>query len=541
MRKSRNRWLFLLVLIAGLGGFTAVWYGALRDTGSGAPDYGGQYVEGMTGAPGRVNPLFAGLNAVDQSLVSLVYAGLTRLDDRGRPYPNLAETWTVSDDGLRYTFTLRDGLVWPDATPLTVDDVLFTYDLLTAASLDASPAPPDALATAKLTKVDARSFQIELTHPFAPLPAYLTTGILPQHLLKDVNAEAMANASFNQRPVGAGPYRLVELTPDHAVLEPNSVYHAGMPFIQRFELRFFRDGQALLSALQAGELDGAYFTTGISEVSQVDLEHDSGLRFQVLNTSDTTFCYLNLDDPMFGDRRVRQALLYALDRDKIAGLVYGGMAHRADSPLVSGIWSEADALSRYATDPRTAGLLLDEAGWQLNASGERERDGEKLAFELTTTPDTLDVAVANEVAAQWKQIGVNATVSVKGSTTVVRDVLGPRAFDALIFEQPAAPDPDPYAYWHSSQATASGFNLASLDDERVDQLLSDARNTPQNLKREDIYRQFQEIFAQEVPSLPLFSSTALYIQRLVKDAQPGLITQPGDRFWQVQQWHVKTK
>jgi peptide/nickel transport system substrate-binding protein len=244
---------------------------------------------------------------------------------------------------------------------------------------------------------------------------------------------------------------------------------------------------------------------------------------------------------MFSDRRVRQALLYALDRDKIAGLVYGGMAHRADSPLVSGIWSEADALSRYATDPRTAGLLLDEAGWQLNDSSERERDGQKLAFELTTTPDTLDVAVANEVAAQWKQVGVDATVKIKGSTTVVRDVLGPRAFDALIFEQPAAPDPDPYGYWHSSQATASGFNLASLDDERVDLILSEARNTPQNLKREDLYRQFQEIFAREVPSLPLFSSTALYIQRLVKDAQPGLITQPGDRFWQVQQWHVKTK
>jgi peptide/nickel transport system substrate-binding protein len=541
MRKSRNRWLFLLVLIAGLVGFTAVWYGALRDTGSGAPEYGGQYVEGMTGVPQRVNPLFAGLNSADQSLVSLLFAGLTRLDGQGRPYPDLAETWTVSDDGLVYTFTLRNGLVWPDAVPLTADDVVFTYDLLRADSLDPSPAPPDALENAKITPVDPRTIRIELTEPFAPLPAYLTTGILPLHLLKEAGVQGIASSPYNQHPVGAGAYRLVELTPEHAVLEANSVYHAGMPFIERFELRFFKDGHGLLTALQNGELDGAYFVTGISEAEKVELEHDAGLRFQVLSTAETTFCYLNLDEPMFSDRRVRQALLYALDRDKIAALVYGGMARKADSPLVNGMWSEADSLSRYGTDPKTAGLLLDEAGWRLDSNGERERNGTKLAFELTTTPDTLAIAVANEIADQWRQAGIAATVRTKGSTTVVRDVLGPRAFDALLFDQPSAPDPDPFIYWHSSQATATGFNLASFKDDRVDNLLEQARKTPQNLKREDLYRQFQELFAQEVPSIPLYSSTALYVQRSVRDAQPGLITQPGDRFWQVQQWYVKTK
>ncbi len=541
MRKSRNRWLFLLVLIAGLAAFTAVWYGDQRETGSGAPEFGGSYVEGMTGAPGRINPLFAGLNDVDLSLVSLVFAGLTRLDDRGRPFPELAETWTVSDDGLEYVFLLRNGLVWPDGVPLTLDDVIFTYDLLRTASVRPSPAPPDALSTARIAKADARSLRIELDQPFAALPAYLTTGILPQHLLKDATAQTIGESPFNQRPVGAGPYRLVELTPSHAVLEANSVYHAGMPFIERFELRFFKDGQSLLAAMTAQELDGAYFTSGLSEAEELSLENDGGLRRQLLSTGDLTLVYLNLDRTIFSDRRVRQALLYAIDRDRIAALVYGGMARKVDSPLVDGIWSQVDALSRYGTDQRTAGLLLDEAGWRLNSSGERERNGAKLAFELTTTPDTFDVMVANELAAQWKQVGVTATVQVKGSTTIVRDVLGPRAFDALLFEQPSAPDPDPYPYWHSGEATPAGFNLASFEDNRVDQLLTQARSTPQIVRREDLYRQFQELFAQEVPSLPLYSSTALYAQRLVRDARQGLITQPGDRFWQVQQWHVKTK
>ena len=542
MRESRNRWLFLIVLIAGLGCFTTVWYAAVRDAGSGTPVLGGQYVEGMMGTPQRINPLFAGQNAVDQSIASLVFAGLVRLDDQGRPFPDLAETWTVSDDGRVYTFTLRQGLVWQDGAPLTTDDVIFTYELLRTPGLRASPAPPEALTTSRFIRLEGRALRIELTQPFSPLPAYLTTGILPQHLLRDAGAQGIAESPFNQRPVGAGPFRLVEMTPDHAVLEPNFAYHAGQPFLQRFELRFFKDGQALYAALHRGELDGAYFTSGLSEAEEVQVEQDSSFRMQQLNTGETTFVYLNLTEPIFQDRRVRQALLHALDREELAALVYGEMAQKTESPLAAGMWSEAGTLTRYGTDVRTAGLLLDEAGWRRNAAGDRERDGEKLSFRLTTNPDPVHVAIAEEIAAQWKAVGITATVEKKGSTAIVRDILGQRTFDALLFEQASAPDPDPYADWHSSQATFTGSNVAFFKNDRVDQLLAQARAMPHNLQREELYRQFQELFAQELPSLPLFSSTAIYVQRsLLKDARPGLITQPGDRFWQVYQWYVKTK
>jgi peptide/nickel transport system substrate-binding protein len=364
---------------------------------------------------------------------------------------------------------------------------------------------------------------------------------VPLHLLRNTAASEIAESTFNKTPVGAGPYRLVEMAPGHALLEANSAYHAGQPYIQRFEFRFFEDGQALLTALQARELDGAYFTAGIAEAGLVELEHEPGLSLQQLSSGQTTFVYLNLNREVFQDRRVRQALLHALDRERLAGLVYGGMAQKADSPLATGIWSEVDTLMRYGTDQRTAGLLLDEAGWRLNDAGERERGPAKLALSLTTNPDTINVALANEIAALWKLLGIMTTVQVKGSTELVRDILGPRAFDGLVFQQPAAPDPDPYSYWHSSQATSTGFNLASLKNDRIDQLLSSARATPQYLRREELYRQFQELFAQEVPSLPLYSSRVLYAQRYVKDARPGFITQPGDRFWQVYQWHLKTK
>jgi peptide/nickel transport system substrate-binding protein len=237
----------------------------------------------------------------------------------------------------------------------------------------------------------------------------------------------MAESPFNRRPVGAGPYRLLELTADHAIFESNNAYHAGAPYIQRLEVRFFHDDQAMLAALNGGELDGAYFSTGLSDTDQLGLERQSSLRLHRLDTGSLTYVFLNLNDPLFQDRRVRQALLYALDRDRLAGLVYGELAAAADSPLPAGIWSEAAALSRYATDARTAGLLLDEAGWRLNGAGERQRGAERLRFDLMTSPDPVYVAVANDIAAQWKQVGVVAQVVVKGGTELTRDILGPRA------------------------------------------------------------------------------------------------------------------
>lgn len=541
MPRSRNRWLFLLVLIAGVAGFSAVWQADMRDSGSGAPEYGGVYVEGMTGAPSRVNPLFAGYSAVDQSLVSLVFAGLTRLDDQGRPFPDLAETWSVSPDGLTYTFTLRNGLVWQDGAPLTADDVLFTYELLRTPSLKVAPALPPALQTARFVRGEGRSLRIELDQPFAPLPAYLTTGLLPVHLLRSVGADTIATAPFNQRPVGAGPYRLTELTGERAVLEPNGAYHAGQPYIARLELRFFADDQEVFTALRARQLDGAYFTSGLGENDLVALRQDAALRLKTLSTSEVSFVYLNLNRELFQDRRVRQALLYALDRDRIAALVYGDMAQKADSPIAPGVWSEAGFLSRYRTDRRAANLLLDEAGWRLNSDNVRVRAGARLEFTLTTNLDVTHRLVAEELAAQWKDVGFQVRVQPRGSTEIVRDILGPRSFDALLFEQASTPDPDPYTYWHSAEATVTGGNLASFRNDSVDRLLSAARAAGQYLQREELYRQFQELFAQEVPSIPLYSATALYAQRGVKDSRPGLITQPGDRFWQVYQWHVKVK
>jgi peptide/nickel transport system substrate-binding protein len=537
----RQRWLFVLVLLGGLAGFSALWYATSSSSESVEPDFGGVYIEGMAGTPSRVNPLFAAENQVDESLVALVFAGLTRLDDQGRPFPDLAETWSVSQDGRVYTFKLRSGLTWQDGAPLSADDVVFTYGLLDVPELRASPGLAAVLSETEVAKVDALTLTVTVPRPFAPLPSYLTLGILPAHLLGSKPVGVLGDDPFSQRPVGAGPFKLEELTPSRAVLVANPTYYSGQPYIQRLELRFYRDEGLLLSALKDREVNGALFSA-LAQNDRFYVEERSDLRLVTLATPELTYVYLNLSRSLFNDRRLRQALLTAIDRDALVTDVLDGEGARTDSALAPGSWAYTPALRRYSFDPSVAGLLLDEAGWPLSPSGVRVRGGQELAVRLSTNSDPLRLAVANEVARRWMALGVRVTVDATGATTLVREELEPRTYEAALFASMADADPDPYAFWHSSQASGKGLNLSALRDPAFDRVIDEARAEQSQPRREELYGQFQELFAQEVPAIPLFAGSMVYVQReSLRGVQVGYVADPGGRFWQVQEWYLRTR
>ena len=240
--------------------------------------------------------------------------------------------------------------MWQDGRPLTADDVIFTYRIVQDPQLRSPPPLTAVLADAKVSKLDARTVSIELAQPYAPLPAYLTLGILPQHMLSQIQTADLYDTPFNLRPVGSGPYRIEELTPERAVLAANTSYHFGPPFVQRIELRFYRDDGALFAALRSGALSGAYFGNGLGPDSQAWVGEHPELKLTHLATNQVVFVYFNLRNSILQDRRVRQALLYAVNRDAIIEDVMQREAVRADSPLLPGSWAESPALKRYNAD-----------------------------------------------------------------------------------------------------------------------------------------------------------------------------------------------
>jgi peptide/nickel transport system substrate-binding protein len=541
VHNRRGRWLFLVVLLAGVLGFIGLWYLVPADTEEPEPEFGGAYIEGISGAPARINPLYAGENSIDATLSSLIFAGLTRLDEKGLPFPDLAQTWTVSPDGLLYTFTLRPGLTWQDGAPLTSADVTFTYGLLQSPQLKNPPSLQRQLKDVTFEAPNDLTVTVKLPEPYAPLPAYLTLGILPQHVLGLAEPEALYDAAFNQQPVGAGAYRLQSLTLQRAQLVANPAYHFEQPFIQNVELRFYRDDGALYDALQAREIEGALFAAGLGPSDFLDLERRHDLRITSLDTGAISYVYLNLKLPVFEDRRLRQALLYAVDRGRIIDEVLRGQAVRADSPIAPASWAYSGSLTRYEANAEVANLLLDEAGWPKGTDGVRRRGGQTLAFSITASSDPVQSEVAKRVAADWNALGARVTVKLSGLTPLVRDLIEQRDYEAILFVDPSEPDPDPYDAWHSSGQGGRGNNLSLWSNARVDSILKEAHTTGPPTRRTDLYREFQEIFAQEVPAIPLYVPTVLYVQNAsISGVRIARLAQPGDRFWQVQEWFLKT-
>ncbi len=537
---ARSRWLLPVIVASGVIVLSVLWYQTSRSSHMSASLPVATHKEGVAGSFSRINPLYSSSNEVDADLTTLIFSGVTRLGPDGQVLPDLAESWDVSGDGLTYTFHLRQNVSWHDGEPFTADDVIFTYDALRDPDFQGQPAQAELFHNITVTKVDDATVQIRLTQPFAPLLAHLTVGILPSHLLQGQDAEALYSSPFNQQPVGTGPFRLTDLSPQRAVLEANTGYYLGGPYLRRFEFRFYQDEPSLLKALKAGEVQSAFFRSPLNADDSQYLQTDANLQLLALPSTTSTVLYFNDAWPSLQDKKVRQALAYATNRQGIISDILQDQGVEADSAIAAGTWSYYPVLDRYAYDPNQAATLLDEAGWTLQPNGIRAKDGVELRFRIITNDDALRTAAADDIARSWSALGIPTDVSVQGPTTLLRDMLLPHDFIVAIYGFDGGPDPDPYPAYHSSQARPGGENLSGFSDPTVDLLLQNARQSSDAEARKALYRQFQEVFAGELPNLPLYQRTFTYaVDKHLQGVAPAVLFDSSSRFCQVNEWRLE--
>ena len=536
----RSRWLVPVVVACGVVVLSVLWYQTSRSSHMTASLAAVTHTEGVAGGVSRINPLYSSANEVDADLAALIFSGLTRLGPDGTVQPDLAESWDISGDGLTYTFHLRQGVTWHDGEPFTADDVIFTYGALRDPNFRGQPSQAELFHSVNFSKVDDATVEVRLTQPFAPLLSHLTVGILPSHLLQGQDADALYDSPFNQQPVGTGPFRLTDLSPQRAVLDANTNYYLGGPYLRRFEFRFYQDEPALVKGLKAGEVQSAFFRSPLNADDSQYLQSDSDLQVLQLPSTTSTVLYFNDDWPSLQDKNVRMALAYATNRPEIISSILQGQAIEADSAIAAGTWSYYPVLDRYAYDPEQAAKLLDEAGWTLQSNGIRAKDGAELRFEIATNDDALRTAAANDIANSWSALGIPTEVSVQGPTTLLRDMLLPHDFVVALYGFDGGPDPDPYPAYHSSQATPGGQNLSGFSDPTVDLLLQNGRQSSDVEARKALYRQFQEVFAGEVPNLPLYQRTFTYaVDKRLQGVTPGVLFDSSSRFSQVNEWRLE--
>ncbi len=213
----------------------------------------------------------------------------------------------------------------------------------------------------------------------------------------------------------------------------------------------------------------------------------------------------------------------------------------AHSPIVAGTWAYDPEIRQYPHDPETAAALLDTAGWTPSlATGRRLNNVQPLAFTLLVSTDPVQTAVAEELSRQWSELGIDVTV-VTTSPLGLRDALGQRNFEAALVEIALPGDPDPYPLWHQTQITV-GQNYAGLDHRQISEIIETARIITNRAQRTDLYRQFQTLFADEVPAIPLYHPIYTYgVDAKVKRVQIGPLMTPTDRFSTIHQWYTVTR
>ena len=521
------------------------------------PDRGGALTEGIIGTPRFVNPIIA-VTPADRDLVSLVYSGIMKLGPEGTLVPDLAESLTISEDGLVYNIVLRENITFHDGTRLTTDDVVFTISQLQ------DPAIKSPLRASwegiVLEHISDTEFNIVLSEPYAPFIENLTVGILPKHIWEFATAEQFPFSQHNSEPIGSGPYEIEKIVrnasgiPESYVLKPFEDFYTDVPKIASLRLHFYSNQSQLLEAFTQGEVDAS---AGLNKDTLADLE----TREVTYDTHTTplprTFAlFFNQNEaPVFRDEAVRLALAEVVDREAIISQVFGGYGEAITSPIPPGFGVSVE--KRGGTSSTTgSGLasfdeardILRNAGWKVNEeTGHWEKAIEDeatlvLSFSISTinTPEFGEIAELLKI--QWESLGAIVDIKKFEQSDLTQSVIRPREYDTLLFGTDVGRELDFFSFWHSSQRNDPGLNVALYANITTDSILTEARTTNSFADREDAFIRFAQEIENETPAVFLFVPSFVYVVK----PDVALVTltgvaHPSERFSNISRWYIETE
>lgn len=478
------------------------------------PTTGGTLITAITDDPVSLNGIYAN-DGASVAVLSFVFNPLTLGGENwGTEITgDLAESWSVSEDGLTWTFNLHQGVKWHDGEELTAEDVVYTFQTIQTSEAEIAPFRPRFMQGDEPIQFEAADDYTVVAHLTSPNASFFTdisVPIVPKHVLE---GQDLREGPFNRAPVGTGPFKVVEWnTAESIVLEANEDYFRGRPCIDRLIFRIIPDEQSQVAALQTGELD---FLPNIPGASVPTFEGNPDFTISVAEQDSLFHMFLNLANPKFQDVRVRQALMTAIDRQAVVDIVRQGygVVHNSHFDHVVPFYQQ-DKLGGYDYDPERAGALLDEAGISdTDGDGIRDVNGEPWTITITSFAggfrDYADYAVV--VQAFWQDIGVQTELEFGDLSTLVEQIYQERVVDKPYEAHTSGwsvigPEPNSYANFYM-WTDALGPNIPNYRNEEVNQLFEAARLETDFDARMAIYEQIEAILWEELPTLPLYRNT----------------------------------
>lgn len=472
--------------------------------GSRSPQRVNQLIISSIGDASFLNPILA-QDSASSDINGFVFNGLIKYDRNLQGFVGeLAESWKIKEgEKPEITFSLRKGVLWHDGKEFTAEDVKFTYDKIMDEKTN-TVRRSDYELVEKAEVLDPYTLRVIYKQPFSPGLGTWGMGIIPKHLLEK---EDINTTPFNRRPIGTGPFRFIEwVTDEKIVVEANPSYYQGKPHLDRIIYRIIPETSLSEMELLTKGVD--YYGVlphqfrRMSEVSFLKMYSQPSLSY--------TYIGYNLKNPLFQDKRVRQAFTHAIHLEEIVQYVLYGLGTVISGPFPSHLWFYNPNVKPLSYDPQKARQLLSEAGWRdTDGDGILDKDGKPFRFKLITNSGNdirRDVGVL--VQRQLRELGVDVTFETYEWSVFLKNFINARHFDACILGWALSPDPDDYMIWHSSQID-KGFNFVSYKNLEVDRLWEEGRREYDVEKRKKIYWRIHELMAEDQPYTFLFSPLAI--------------------------------
>ena len=545
---KKFRWQLLIIFLTGLVvGFLLLGEQPQPNTiEESKPQTGGVYSEALIGKLQRLNPLLDFYNSADRDVDRLLYSSLVKFGERGIAELDLAESWGVSKDGSIYTFTIRPDAKWHDGAPVTNKDVEFTIDMLRQGE---GVVPQDLISFWNSVEVNIsgdKTVQFKLPEPFAPFLDYLTFGILPSHKFSGSNFADMVASEINIDPVGSGPFQFERLIVEDdkiigIVLKAYDDYYGQKPFIEELVFQYFDDEDNAFQAYKNNEV------MGISQISNQILPEalaEPNLAIYTSRMPQLSMVLFNLknqETDFLQNANVRKALLLAINRQYMINHLLNGQAIIADGPVFPETWAYYDGITHFDYDVQQAQNLLKDEGYILENEGAtvRSKDLVKLSFSMIYPDTSLYQQIAEMIQQDWAKIGVEVNLEAVAYDQLIYERLTDRAYQAALVDLnlSKSPDPDPYPFWDQVQSSG-GQNYSQWNNQTASDYLEQARVSVDLEERTKLYRNFQVIWSEDLPALPLYYPVYNYgVSRNVLGVSVGPLYDTSDRFETIQNWY----
>lgn len=555
MKLKKSLWLFLSlalvfsIALAGCSSSSSTTESKKTDNGgsqssgeedkkSNEPQYGGNVTVGASGNPTLFNPLYSSdTNSTD--INGLIYDTLVASDVKLEPELRMAEDIQKSEDGLTYTVKIKKGIKFHDGEEMTADDVVFTYSI---------PLNKDYTGTRgsyfksieSVKKVDDYTVEFKLKEKDAQFyDVGLGFGILPEHILKDVPIKDLEKNEFNyKKPVGTGPFKFVEWKDgEYVKVEAFKDYFGGSPYLDSITYKIVPDGNAAIAQLQAGDITFYSETKGADVETVKGFADASGLRVE--SGLDLAYDWIgwNQRNPLFKDKKVRQALTMAIDRKAIVDSVMfgeGEVAHVPESPLS---WAYSDDVTKFDFDPEKAKQLLEEAGWKdTDGDGFVDKDGKKFSFTLKTRQGHKvreDAAVI--IQEQLKAVGIDCKPQLVEWSALVEQFLPPKwDFDAILIGWSVSTFPDVSDIFHSDQIE-KGNNFIAYSNPELDKLSREALQMDDREEFKKTYAEIYKIVSEDQPYTFMYYPN---LHRAMPKNLGGYEFHPKNDLYNAEKWYL---